>query len=1027
MSRRILKVFSLILISIFIITNNPFVSEAYTNTDFKIGVYWPPVVAQTNAIQYDYLQEANINWVINTHATDLSTVAINNTILDLCNARGMKAIVADSRFKKIYDNVATDSEIDAMADDYKNNPALGGYYVMDEPFTNNFTYIANANNRFLLKKTNAVNYINLLPINPTEVETEISPTLAMSQSLTGSGYFVQSTNPLGQTFMTPSDCNYIDSVELNIDVNTWGNEEAITLKLWDSPSKTTLVAASTLTSNNNSYPRFEFKTAVSPSTTYYWELVHNGSGDNSVGWVTCSTMNAYSNGTAYVNGTAVSGDFYFKVYKGSQIYPVSEMAQLSTGSGYFLASTNSLGQSFYTPANCSNIDFIELYIDSSQWESGETMTLTLWNSPAKTTRIASSSLTSTNNGNYPRFPIKAAVSPITSYYWELTHNGGGDNSVGLVSCSASDVLYGAAYENGTPKSNDFYFNIYKSQYTTSVPSFDESGALTNANPILSLSQTLEGNGSFITSTNPIGQTFTTPVDCSYIDYIELHLDNTNWSSNEALVLTLWNSPAKTQQIASCTLVESRNGTYPRFPLNTSVIPNTSYYFELAHNGGGDNSIGWVCRSTTDVYSGGNAYENSLAMPYDFYFRIYKDRSSKDKSVNQTVTGNGSFVSISSNLGQTFRTPATLDRVLQYIELNIGTTLWSTDEFLTLTIYDSTLKQQVLGRTTLKQSFNSDRPRFYIWANLQPGTTYYFELTHNGGGDNSVGWVCHSNTDVYNDGSAYVNGTAQNKDLYFRTVYSSRYQDYMEEFVDTVGASNLGYLCYDQYPMVYSRGINTGYYRNKELIRAMGLKKGVFTASFLQSFGIPSSYRRPNENELRLNVYTSIAYGAKALFWFNWWTPTNQVDGTKFDNGIIDPNGNKTDLFTPVKNLNGEVMKLGPKLMSLTSQAVYHSGAVEAGSQSVPSTFFWKPTANSCNVLISYFKNAANRKYIMVVNKSCTDAATFSFEVNPKPTAVTEVSKTTGLEVSTNYNSITGLISQQLLPGEGRLYALPSGY
>ncbi|BBH24617.1 hypothetical protein Back11_59620 [Paenibacillus baekrokdamisoli] len=1013
---------------IFLIMAMPHKSSAYTNSDFKIGIYWPPVAAYTNAAQYDYLQEANINWIINTPGTDLLTESISNTMLDLAQTRGMKVIASDARFNQIYTNVATDAQIDAMADSYKNHAALGGYYVMDEPFANQIPYVANANSRFLLKKPDAVNFINLLPINPTNVETEISPAIALSQTSTGLGYFVTSTSPLGQTFTLPSDCTYIDSIELNVDPYQWGSGETLTLKLWDSPSKTTLIASSTLAGSTNLYPRFSLKASVTANTSYYWELTHNGGGDNSIGWVASSSGNVYSNGTAYVNGTAVNSDFYFQVYKTSQKAPFSFMAQLETGSGYFVTSTNRLGQTFYTPAEFTFIDLIELNVDSAQWGSGETLTLTLWDSPSKSTQIASASLSATNNGNYPRFPIKAVVSPITSYYWELTHNGGGDNSVGWVTASTQNALFGDAYENGVAKNNDFYFSLYSNRYPRLLSSFDESGEQVRANSLVALTQSQTGSGSFVTSTNPLGQTFTTPSDCSYIDYIELYLDPTSWSSSEALTLILWNSPSKTTRIASYTLSESRNGQFPRFLLNTSVSPNTSYYWELSHSGGGNNSIGWVTRSSADVYAGGSAYENGAAKSYDFWFKVYKDRLSKDKSINQTSTGTGSFVTLTNKLGQTFKTPSTLDRVMQYIELNIDSTptQWSPDEYLTLTLYNDTSKQQVLGKSTLNRSFNSDRPRFYIWADLQPNTTYYFELTHSGGGDNSVGWVSQSTANVYNDGNAYVNGIAQSSDLYFRAVFSSCYQDYLEEFVDAAGSSNLGYLTYDQYPIVYGSGINIGYYRNKELIRSMGLKKGVPTASFLQSFGIPSSFRRPVEDEMRFNVYTSLAYGNKALYWFTWWTPTGQ-GSTRFDNGIIDANGIPTDLFISLKNLNTEVKKLGNTLMSLTSQGVYHSGVVEAGSQSVPSSLFWQPDKGSDNVIISYFKNASNRKYIMVVNKSLDNTDNFTFRVNPKPATVTEVSKSTGLEVSTNYNVSTGMISQQLLPGEGRLYALPSSY
>ncbi|MFC5407594.1 hypothetical protein [Cohnella soli] len=1003
-------------------------SFAYVNNDFKIGVYWPPVEALTNATQYDYLQEANINWIINTASTGLLSEAINQTMLDLAKDRDMKVIVSDSRFNDIFLNTATDAQIDAMADTYKNHPALGGYYIMDEPHANQIPYVVNANSRFLLKKPDAVNFINMLPINPTSVEKEVSPTLALAQNTTGNGYFVTSTNPLGQTFMTPSDVTYIDTIEINLDVYQWGSGEALTLKLWNSPSKTALIASSTLTESTDTYPKFPVRAAVSANTAYYWELTHNGGGDNTIGWVSSSSTDVYSNGSGYVNGSPVTGDFYFRLYKASQKAPYPIMSQFETGSGYFVSSANRLGQTFFTPAEFTFVDMIELNIDSSQWGNGETLTLTLWSSPARTTQIASASLTATNNGYYPRFPIKAAVTPLTSYYWELTHNGGGDNSVGWVTASPQNALYGDAYENGAIKNNDFYFSLYSTRSPLLIPSFDESGKLAQADSLVALTQAQAGSGSFVTSANSVGQSFTVPADCSYIDSIELYLDPTSWNTGEALTLVLWDSPAKTTRISSYTLTEPREGQFPRFLVNTSVVPNTTYYWELYHNGGGNNSIGWVTRSTTDVYAGGSGYEGGKVKSYDFWFNVYKDRLSTDKSVNQTTSGTGSFVTLTNKLGQTFKTPATLDRVLQYIELQIDSSSaqWSTDEYLTLTVYDSTSKQHILGKSTLNRSFNSDRPRFYVWADLKPNTTYYFELTHNGGGNNSIGWVGHSSANVYSDGNAYVNGAAQGNDLYFRAVFSSRYQDYLQALVDGAGAADLGYLTFDHYPFIYSTGLSTGYYRNRELIRSMGLKKGVNTASFVQSFGIYGSYKRPDANELRFNVYSSLAYGNKALFWFTWWSPTNQGQ-IKFDTSIIGPNGVPTDLFIPVKNLNAEVKTWGPTLMGLTSQAVYHSGIVEAGCQSVPSTFFWQPGNGSNNLIVSYFKNASNRKYIMVVNKSLDTTKTFTFILNQNPVTVTEVSKSTGLEVSTNYNATTGMLSQQLLPGEGRLYALPNGY
>jgi hypothetical protein len=64
---------------------------------------------------------------------------------------------------------------------------------------------------------------------------------------------------------------------------------------------------------------------------------------------------------------------------------------------------------------------------------------------------------------------------------------------------------------------------------------------------------------------------------------------------------------------------------------------------------------------------------------------------------------------------------------------------------------------------------------------------------------------------------------------------------------------------------------------------------------------------------------------------------------------------------------------------------------------------------------------------MVVNRDMTTSRSISVEIPSKPTAVTEVSKSTGAEVSTSYNATTGVLSQTFLPGEGRLFAVSTDY
>ena len=619
---------------------------------------------------------------------------------------------------------------------------------------------------------------------------------------------------------------------------------------------------------------------------------------------------------------------------------------MSADSGKYVTSSNSLGQSIRTASDQNYIKDIELKINYSSWSLAEGLTLTLWDSPSKNTQIASSTLYSTNNMYNPKFPINAAVSSSTNYYFELTHNGSGDNSVGMVSCTTGVIdryLNGTAYMQGVPQNFDLYFKLYK-----------ESKIL---KPLLT-SQTLQGTGYNILSTNSLGQTFKTPANCFNINTIQLKIDSSTWGTGEFLTLKLWNSPSKTTQIGStCTLTATNNFSNPEFTINANVSANTTYYWELTHNGGGDNSIGWVWNSNSNNYLDGTAYQNGSALNNDFVFRVYANSEVKDMVTEQKVNSNGDYLSSNKSFGQTFRTPVNLERMLQFIELNIDSTTWSIDEELTLTVYDSINKNRKLGQASMNATNNRYYPRFYVNTLLNPNTSYYFELTHNGGGNNSVGWVCRSASNVYADGNGYLTGVAQSWDLRFRCIYRSEYQDYMTEFIDILGPSSLYFLSFDNYPFT-GNTIRKDYYINLELIRDMGLKMGINTHSYLQSVGV-LDINRPNANQMRWNVFTTLAYGVKGITWFTYWPPDNT--SVQFTDAIMKADGTKSDLYVPAQTYNSQAKMLGTTLMGLTSQEVYYSGPIEMGTKTVPNNFFWKPASTTDNVIVSYFEHANNKK------------------------------------------------------------------
>jgi len=128
----------------------------------------------------------------------------------------------------------------------------------------------------------------------------------------------------------------------------------------------------------------------------------------------------------------------------------------------------------------------------------------------------------------------------------------------------------------------------------------------------------------VTSKKPLGQTFTTgsrTVEVSRIAIADAWW-HPSWSEDESLVLTLWDSPAKTKQIASAEMPykwRAWEGGVIMFTLNAPVQPSTQYYFELTVKGGDGEIVGIFLGGE---YKGGQAYEGGEPVEKNIWFEVH---------------------------------------------------------------------------------------------------------------------------------------------------------------------------------------------------------------------------------------------------------------------------------------------------------------------------------------------------------------------------------------------------------------------
>lgn len=123
---------------------------------------------------------------------------------------------------------------------------------------------------------------------------------------------------------------------------------------------------------------------------------------------------------------------------------------------------------------------------------------------------------------------------------------------------------------------------------------------------------------------PLGQTFTTGANVAEISRIAIAAAywNESWTPEKSLVLTLWDSPAKNNKIASAEMPykwKAWEGQVIMYTLNAPAKPNTQYYFELTVKGGDETIVGIF---TGGSYPGGQAYEGADQVSTNIWFETH---------------------------------------------------------------------------------------------------------------------------------------------------------------------------------------------------------------------------------------------------------------------------------------------------------------------------------------------------------------------------------------------------------------------
>ncbi len=134
--------------------------------------------------------------------------------------------------------------------------------------------------------------------------------------------------------------------------------------------------------------------------------------------------------------------------------------------------------------------------------------------------------------------------------------------------------------------------------------------------------------------------------------------------------------------------------------------------------------------------------------------------------------------------------------------------------------------------------------------------------------------------------------------------------YLRDFVNILHPD---VLMFDIYPFI-GTGTSGQYFAGLESIRAVAMEAEIPYWTFVQAYeDSASKMRLPSESDLRMQVFSSLAYGFTGIAYFTY--------DIAFQRGLLEPDGTPNQLYHHAMAVNSEVAHLGDSLRFLKSTSV----------------------------------------------------------------------------------------------------------
>jgi len=235
---------------------------------------------------------------------------------------------------------------------------------------------------------------------------------------------------------------------------------------------------------------------------------------------------------------------------------------------------------------------------------------------------------------------------------------------------------------------------------------------------------------------------------------------------------------------------------------------------------------------------------------------------------------------------------------------------------------------------------------------------------------------------------YVNLTPGMGDGYLK--------DHVRPFIEQVKPP---ILSYDNYAIGEKVSFSYGFWANISDIRSAALAANIpFHNIILTS--AHWNYRIPNASDLRLQIYGSLAYGARGLGYYKFVSePLSVLDAPDLGNfreAPLDEFHEKTETWRHMRNLNRQVQNLAPHLLKLRSDDVYHVGEIPERNHGISEKNLVTGLDSGLGFVIGDFTHLEDgSRWVLIVNKTLDESAFCRPKFRTTPKSVRYVSPVTG--------------------------------